>query len=88
MGETDSIRLARMEEKQDALRDSLNAWMDRVDERHENTCKDVRALQADIAALKLDRARVQGAVWAGRVVAAFIGGAVGAIVSLFTGGKH
>ena len=68
MTESDSTRLARMEEKFDAL-------ADKIDERHENTKRRLECVEIDTAALKQDRAKVVGAA----VVA---GGALGAIGSL------
>lgn len=75
--ESDSIRLARMEEK-------LDAWMDRADERHDNTQRRLECVEADTRSLKEDRAKVVG----GAAVLGLAAGAVGSVVlKLFGVGK-
>lgn len=76
MTETDSVRLARMEEK-------LDAWLDRSDERHGNNVKSIASLESKVATLEQDRAKMVGAA----VVVGGIMGAIGSTVLKMFGGK-
>ncbi|GAB6037130.1 hypothetical protein JCM15519_16890 [Fundidesulfovibrio butyratiphilus] len=69
MSETDSVRLARIEEKFDALADKL-------DERHEGVARRLECAETDLRSLKDDRAKVVG----GAAALGFAAGAVGSVI--------
>ena len=69
MTETDSVRLARVEEKLDGL-------TERLDERHEGIVLRLTCVETDARSLKEDSARALGAAAAFGMIAGAVGGAV------------
>lgn len=79
MTESDSIRLARVEEKLDAL-------IDKLEERCASRYKTLESVQHDVSGLKQDRAKLVGIGACVGAVLAWVGNAALKLVS-FTGGK-